>query len=74
MVFGTTNMVNRAKGIRISYGNNVIEVVDRFKHPGMILDNTLSFKYHVDYVCKKIIARPKMLSKIRTKLTSLFAY
>ncbi len=66
MVFGTSTMVNRAMDIEVMYGQDSIELVDRFKYLGMILDNTLSFKYHVDYVCRKIIPRLKMLSKMRS--------
>ncbi len=66
MVFGTNNMVARARDIQVSYGTSQIEVVDRFKYLGILLDNTLSFKYHIDYICKKTIPQLKMLSRMRT--------
>ena len=66
MVLGTNNMVNTAKDLQVSYGEAKIEVVDRFRYLGIILDSTLSFKYHIDYICKKIIPRLKMLSRSRT--------
>ena len=66
MVFETSNMVNRVKDIQVSYRETTIEVVDRFKYLGVMLDSTLSFKYHVDYVCREIILHLKMLSKMRS--------
>ena len=54
-----------------------IESVQKFKYLGVILDPTLSFTEHVEYIRNKVIPRLKMLEKTRCmvdKDTSLKLY
>ena len=43
---------------------------DAFKYLGVVLDNSLSFNLHIDYVKKKVSKTLRMFSRIRSSLTT----
>ena len=43
---------------------------DAFKYLGIVLDNSLSFNLHIDYVKKKVSKTLGMFSRIRSSLTT----
>ena len=43
---------------------------DAFKYLGVVLDNSLSFNLHIDYVKKKVSKTLGMFSRIRSSLTT----
>ena len=50
--------------------NNVsIEIVDKIKYLGVIIDNRLNFKDNFDYVCKKIARKVYFLGSIRKNIS-----
>lgn len=74
MVVGNKNKI---KNINIDDGaviinNNVIEFVREFKYLGVVIDYTLSFSSHVDYIIKKVSKKRFFLARICKDL-SLYA-
>ena len=43
-----------------------IEQVDHFRYLGIELDSNLTFKYHIEYIRKKVQQRTRLLWKMRT--------
>lgn len=57
MVIGTRSCLRSMignNGLNIEIEGQQIEIVERFKYLGVIIDPELKFNQHVDYVCKKI--------------------
>ncbi len=77
MLFGTHHTLSRIGDIQVKIGDTTIARVDKAKYLGVILDPTLTFNRHVDYLISKMIGRLKMLSRTRpivTTETSLMLY
>ena len=57
-VFKTKAMIFNARSMNTfpqTFFNNVeIEYVSNFKYLGLLIDNRLSFKPHIDVICKKL--------------------
>ena len=68
ITFGTHQPLARQKcdGTDISLNGQPIKYTDTFKYLGVVLDDTLSFNDHVDYVRMKVLG---MFSRIRPSLT-----
>ena len=47
----------------------VIEMVQEFKYLGVLIDNRLTFKANVDYVCKKVSKKVGVLSRLAKFIT-----
>lgn len=47
-----------------------IEKVSKYKYLGIIIDNKLTFRDHIDNICKKIKAKIPSIIKIKNKLTT----
>ena len=50
MIFGTRQALSKFKNISLTYDNNNIEVVDKFKYLGIVFDPHLSWNDHVKYM------------------------
>ncbi len=77
MCFGTPHTIRQVTDPTIVYGDIEIELVDDYKYLGVVLDPTLKFYRHVDYLKRKIVGRLRMLSKLRPIMneeTSLTLY
>lgn len=53
--------------------NVAIDIVDEIKYLGLIIDNKLSFKSHLNYICKKIGKKLYFFSIIRKNLSVMSA-
>ena len=71
MTFGTRQRITRQKcnETDISLNGQPIKHTNTFKYLGVILDDTLSFNDHVDYVRMKVSKILGMFSRIRPSLT-----
>ncbi|KAK2551405.1 RNA-directed DNA polymerase from mobile element jockey, partial [Acropora cervicornis] len=71
MTFGTRQRLVRQKcdETDISLNGQSIKHTDTFKYLGVVLDDTLSFNDHVDYVRMKVSKILGMFSRIRPSLT-----
>ena len=49
--------------------NHTLERKDRIKYLGVMLDETVSFKYHIAYVCSRTSRNLRIISKLRYYLT-----
>lgn len=58
---------NLENGIKIN--NNEIEIVEEIKYLGLVIDNKLNFKAHINYICKKLAKKNFFFSKIRQRLS-----
>jgi hypothetical protein len=55
--------------INLIIDNNRIEVVSNIKYLGIVLDNKLDFKEHVNYIIKKIARKVGVLSRLKNILS-----
>lgn len=53
----------------INIDNKIIEKVNDIKYLGIMIDNKLDFKCHVQYICKKIAKKIYFFSKIRPRIS-----
>ena len=77
MIFGTNANLKKYENINVTLENTEITRCEKFKYLGVILDPTLTFTSHVDYLISKSIGRLKMLGKTRPVVsmdTSLMLY
>lgn len=51
--------------------NETLQFVNEIKYLGVVIDDKLDFKSHVDYICKKIAKKIHFFSCIRKKLSVL---
>lgn len=58
---GKLNLSN----VTLAHGSHTIEFVDEFKLLGVVLDGSLSFRKHADYVCRKVNRTAYLLSRSR---------
>ena len=65
MVFGTKHSVSQLNNLNVSCDGVNIEIVEKVKYLGIILDKELKFAEHVAYLKQKLIGRTKMLGKLR---------
>ena len=69
MLIGTpqklSNITSAEGNIRMEFNGNVIEQCTMIKCLGVIIDEHLSWSYHVDYVCKKVYASISRLRRVR---------
>ena len=63
MTFGTRTKVSKMPSIELKIGNWIISRVQEFKYLGVILDSSLTFNNHVQYIRTKTIGKLKLLSR-----------
>ena len=64
MTFGTRHSIKRTKKCQLSLYGLEIKKVSSFQYLGFILDQTLSFRNHVNNIVRKVIHKRTLLSKI----------
>ena len=69
MLVGTHRRTAEADELVIEISNTGLERVNKFKHLGVLLDNTLSWKDHVEYIDNKISSRLGILRRARKILS-----
>ena len=52
-----THQRTEADDLVIEISNTRLERVNKFKYLGVLQDNTLSWKDHIEYICNKILSR-----------------
>ena len=57
MLVGTHQRIAEADDVVIEISNSRLERVDKFKYLGVLLDNTLSWKPHIEYIGNKLSSR-----------------
>ena len=68
MLVGTHQRTAEADDQVIEISNTRLERVNKFKYLGVLLDNTLSWKDHVEYIGHKISSRLGILRRARKVL------
>ena len=56
-MFGTRQNYSKFKDISLTYDNNDIEIVDKFKYLGVVFDPCLSWSEHVNHMSSNISKR-----------------
>lgn len=62
-------IINGSTTSNVTFNNTIIIPVTEIKYLGVIIDKSLKFKNHIDYIAKKIAKKNYFLSKIRNKIT-----
>ena len=65
MLVGTHQRLSRVNSFTVHARNNILGRVYQFKYLGVMLDPTLSWNDHIDYISSKISSRLGMLRKAR---------
>ena len=65
MVFGTHNFLSNFVDVNLMYDRTSIERVDKFRYLGVILDPTLSWSDHVDYISSIISKRIGVIRRVK---------
>ncbi len=77
MFFGTGQQLKEVTLKEMNCNNATIEIVDKYKYLGMILDKELKFDQHVKYLHGKLHPKMKMLGRVRTQVdqgTAIYLY
>ena len=69
MPFGSWKNLAKSPNFCIQLYGKTLERVAEFSYLGVVLDEGLSWKDHVDYVSSKVSRRQGLLSRIRSRLT-----
>ena len=69
MLFGSRQNLGQSPNFCIQLHGKILENVRKFSYLGVFLDETLSWKDHVEYVSSKVSSRLGLLSRIRACLT-----
>lgn len=70
VIFGTCKRLRLPQNKDVSLNGVAIKRSYSFKYLGVVLDQTLSFNEHIDYVKKKVSKFTGMLSRVRPLLTT----
>ena len=65
MLFGSRNKIKNVKKPELFINNELLQMVPTFKYLGVNLDQTLSFKYHLETLVSNISFKLYMFSKVR---------
>src|ERR1700761_2321096 len=52
----------------VTINGSEIEKVNEFKYLGVVIDNRLNMKVHIDYICKKVAKKIGFLARISRKM------
>ena len=69
MLFRSWKNLAKSPNVCIQFYRKTLERVAEFSYLGVVLDETLSWKDHVEYVSSKVCRRLGLLSRIRSCLT-----
>ena len=64
MVIASHRAVKTARGVRISYGDSLLEQKSSFKYLGVIVDELLSWNSCISYVASRVYPKFKLLNRI----------
>ena len=73
MVFGTRNMIKKARTVQLKIKGLPLQTVPTYKYLGITLDSALTLNYHVKSVAGMISHKAILLGKIRKFLTEKVA-
>ena len=65
MMFGTWQNLSKFKNISLTYDDNDIEIVDKFKYLGVVFDPHLSWSEHVNHMSSNISKRIGVIRRIK---------
>ena len=68
MLFGSRQNLSKSPHLCIQLHGKILEKVPKFNYLGVFLDETLSWRDHVEYVSSKVSSRLGLLSRIRACL------
>jgi len=68
MLLGTRQALRKFKNISLIYGNDNIEIVDKFKYLGVVFDPNLSWYDHVNYMSSNISKRIGVICRVKNYL------
>ena len=74
MLFGSWQNLAKSPNFCIQLYGKTLETVAKFSYLGVVFDENLSWKDHVEYVGSKVSRRLGLLSRIRSCLTVHFAW
>ena len=70
MIFGTKNTTRLAQNLNVTFNNNTLQQVHHTKILGIVIDENLSFKDHIEYLEKKISPKIAVIHRLRHLLPS----
>ena len=65
VIFKTRNKHIDDSAIQIRIANKVIKQANQVRFLGVILDENMAWKYHIDYICKKISRVTGVLNRVK---------
>ena len=65
MLVGTHQRTTEADDLVIEISNTRLERVNKFKYLGVLLNNTLSWKDHIEYISNKISSSLSCAERVR---------
>jgi len=69
MVIASQNAPKSTRDINIFYGNSILQQQKRFKHLGVVVDESLSWSNHVSYIASRASPKLKLLKRISSFLS-----
>ncbi len=77
MMFGTNREVNNMSISSVKFGEESLEIVNKYKYLGVVLDGKLKFDQHVKYIHGKIYPKMKTLGRVHNQIgkgTAIYLY
>ena len=68
MLLGTNQALSKFKNISLNYGNDSIEIVNKFKYLGIVFDPNLSWHEHVNYLSSNVSKRIGIICRVKNYL------
>ena len=69
ILFGTARRVRKST-LEIKYRHHIVSTTNSYKYLGVLLDQTLSLRDHIEEVYKKAASRLYLLKRVRPQLTT----
>ncbi|XP_072046972.1 uncharacterized protein [Amphiura filiformis] len=68
MLFGSSQKLSKFKDISLTYGNESIEIVNKYKYLGVVFDPNLSWSEHVNYMSSNVSKRIGVIGRVKNYL------
>ncbi len=65
MVIGGKQRLSRLNSIELTINEELIDQVDKFKYLGIIINESLDWSDHIDYVQSKVAKRLGLLKRVK---------